>query len=73
MAGLLTGGDVCRQLVGKELGQTLFFPASMLRADGDVFLDDMTPRELSETLGVPVCPVRNDGDALAASLLGIED
>ena len=71
VAGLLTGGDVVEQLKGQELGDELLFPAVMLRADGDVFLDDMTPAELSERLGVPVCPSENDGAKLIAALLGI--
>ena len=71
VAGLLTGGDVVEQLKGRELGDELLFPAVMLRADGDVFLDDMTPAELSERLGVPVCPSENDGAKLIAALLGV--
>ena len=71
VAGLLTGTDVVEQLSGKDLGDELLFPAVMLRADGDVFLDDMTPAELSERLGVPVCPSENDGAKLIAALLGI--
>ena len=70
VAGLLTGKDVSQQLMGKDLGDELLFPAVMLRADGDVFLDDMTPGELSETLGVPVCAVPSDGYALARAMVG---
>ena len=61
VAGLLTGKDVSEQLKGKDLGEELLFPSVMLRADGDVFLDDMTPQELSERLGVPVRPSKSDG------------
>ena len=71
VAGLLTGTDVVEQLKDRELGDELLFPAVMLRADGDVFLDDMTPAELSECLGVPVCPSENDGAKLIAALLGV--
>ena len=71
VAGLLTGGDVIEQLMDKDLGDELLFPAVMLRADGDVFLDDMTPDELSARLGVPVRPSENDGAKLIAALLGI--
>ncbi len=71
VAGLLTGTDVVEQLKGRELGDELLFPAVMLRSDGDVFLDDMTPAELSERLGVPVCPSENDGAKLIAALLGV--
>ena len=74
VAGLLTGKDVSEQLAGLELGDELLFPAVMLRADGDVFLDDMTPAELSEKLGgIPVTPSRSDGAAFVRALLGIPD
>ena len=71
VAGLITGGDVVKQLMGKELGDELLFPSVMLRADGDVFLDDMTPAELSEHLGVPVCATESDGAKFISALLGI--
>ncbi len=71
VAGLLTGKDVCEQLIGKDLGDELLFPAVMLKADEDVFLDDMTPRELSRRLGVPVKPSKNDGYELVKAFLGI--
>ncbi len=72
VAGLLTGKDVCEQLLGKDLGDELLFPAVMLRADGDVFLDDMTPAELSERLGgIPARPSPSDGSELLKLLLGV--
>ena len=72
VAGLLTGKDVCEQLLGKDLGDELLFPAVMLRADGDVFLDDMTPAELSERLGgISVRPSPSDGSELLKLLLGV--
>lgn len=61
VAGLLSGGDLVAGLSGKQLGDTLILTRSMLRAEGDLFLDDMTPRELSETLGVKVVFAENDG------------
>ncbi len=70
VAGLLTGGDVAEQLKGQVLGEELFFSASMLRADSDVFLDDVTVSELSCRLGVTARPVKNDGEALLSALLG---
>ena len=51
-----------------------FFPAVMLRADGDVFLDDMTPAKLSQKLGgIPVCACPSDGAEVLKALLGISD
>ena len=73
VAGLLTGQDVASQLDGKALGDELLFPAVMLRAEGDVFLDDMTPAELSAGIGVPVRATKSDGAELISALLGIQD
>ena len=72
VAGLLTGKDVSEQLADKALGDELLFPSVMLRADGDVFLDDMTPSELSSRLGgVRVRPSVSDGAELLKALLGV--
>jgi len=73
VAGLLTGQDVAAQLADAELGDELLFPAVMLRADGDVFLDDMTPARLSELLGgIPVRATENDGALFLRALLGVD-
>ena len=72
VAGLLTGKDVSEQLSNKDLGDELLFPAVMLRADEDIFLDDMTPAQLSDLLGVPVRASKSDGFELVKALLGIE-
>ena len=71
VAGLLTGGDMADQLKDKELGDLLLFPENSLRADGDVFLDDMSPEELSEKLGVPARAGHNDGAALIRDILDV--
>ena len=74
VAGLLTGKDVSEQLLDKDLGDELLFPAVMLRADGDVFLDDMTPAELSQKLGgIPVRASTSDGTELLKALLGLSN
>ena len=71
VAGLLTGKDISEALEGKSLGDELLFPAVCLRAEGDVFLDDMTPKELSERIGVPCRAVENEGGDLIRACLGI--
>ena len=73
VAGLLTGRDVLEQLRDKPLGDELLFPTVMLKADEEIFLDDMTPDELSEALGVPLRPCKSDGAELISALLGISD
>ncbi len=72
VAGLLTGKDVCEQLTGEVLGDALLIPATMLRAEGDLFLCGMTPEELSRKLNVPIRAVKSDGADLLAALLGCE-
>lgn len=71
VAGLLTGQDVVAQLRDQPLGDELLFPETMLRADGAVFLDDMTPDQLSAALGVPVRACPGDGDIFIRTVLGI--
>ena len=72
VAGLLTGKDMQEQLIGKPLGDELLIPDTSLRADGDLFLDGMTPSMLSDALGVRVTPSPSEGEALIKLLLGIE-
>ncbi len=69
VAGLLSGRDLISALERKELGDTLLLTRSMLRAEGDVFLDDMTPAELSEKLGVKVAFVENTGKDFVDKIL----
>jgi len=73
VAGLITGQDLVKQLKGKDLGECLFLPSVMLRADGEVFLDDMTPAQLEEELGVPVEFIDNDGAQFIEKLLGMNE
>lgn len=71
VSGLLTGIDMSEQLMGKELGDELLIPANTLKADEDIFLDDMTPTELSDKLCVPVRPSSDEGAEFIRTLLGI--
>lgn len=70
VAGLITGVDLYRQLRGKQLGETLYLTRSMLRSEGDMFLDSMTPEELSGLLGVRIKFIANDGFEFVNVLLG---
>ena len=72
VAGLLTGSDLVSALSGLELGDALCFPASMLRAQGDLFLDDKDPAWLEAQLGVPAVAVPNDGAGFIRALIGEE-
>jgi len=70
VAGLVSGGDIIAQLAGKDLGEQLLIPRTMLRHDGDKFLDDVTLEQVEEALGVPVVPVEIDGADFVGALVG---
>lgn len=72
VSGLLTGKDMSEQILGMPLGDALFIPHNTLKADEDIFLDDMTPDELQEKLGVTVLSAPEDGAELISALLDIE-
>ena len=72
VSGLLTGKDLSKQLYGKDLGEELLIPSSALRAEGDVFLDDMTPEQLSEKLGVPVTPTDSEASCFISNVIGLK-
>lgn len=61
VSGLLTGGDLIKQLKGKDLGKVLVITKSMLRHDEDVFLDNLTVGDVEKALGVKIEAVENDG------------
>ncbi len=61
VSGLLTGQDIERQLKGRELGDELLLPCNVLKADEDIFLDDMSLSSLSESLQVPVNIIQSEG------------
>jgi len=73
VAGLVTGGDIIRQLDGRDIkGKRLLIPQVMLRHGGDMFLDDVTPEQVEQALGVTLTAVPNDGYELLDALLGNE-
>lgn len=57
VAGLITGGDLIRQLAGQLRTQALLIPRNMLREGEDVFLDGVTLSEVERALQVRVLPV----------------
>ena len=71
VTGLITGGDLIRQLQGKELGERLLISQNMLRRAELDFLDDVTIEEASAALGVPIYPVESDGFALCDAMFGL--
>jgi putative radical SAM enzyme (TIGR03279 family) len=69
VAGLLTGGDIQRQLASlSDLGEAVLVPAVAVRDGDGVFLDDVTPADLARDLGVPVQVVESEPRALLRAL-----
>ncbi len=68
VAGLITATDIYNQLKDKNLGDTLLIPSSMLRAEGDMFLDSITVEELSDKLKVKITVTNTDGYSLIDSI-----
>lgn len=61
VAGLIVGNDLMNQLKVRELGDQIIIPRAMMKADEEVFLDNVTVEALSETLNRPVRIVEVDG------------
>ena len=70
VAGLVTATDIYDQLKNQNLGDTLLIPSSMLRAEGDMFLDSVTVAELSQNLNVNIKPIDCNGFYLVNEILG---
>lgn len=70
VSGLITGQDLIAQLKDKDLGDNLLLSCSMLRAQEEVFLDDITLSELESTLQVKTRIVQSDGRDFVFAILG---
>jgi NifB/MoaA-like Fe-S oxidoreductase len=69
-AGLICGNDLIKQLSGRDLGDALLIPASMLRHERDLFLDGISLADAQKVLHTPICLVENDGFALLEAMKG---
>jgi len=69
VSGLLTGGDIQKQLKGKELGSRLLLPQNVLRSGENYFLDDLTMEDLEKSLQVPINIVKSSGYDFVHSVL----
>lgn len=69
VSGLVTGGDIIEQLREEELGEYILIPASMLRHDDIVFLDNKTVLDIERELNVKIEVVQNDGYDFLKKLL----
>ena len=68
VTGLVTGGDIKKQLTGR-CGEILLLPSSMLRREGDCFLDDVTVEDLARDLHTKIEVTGGGGAELLQALL----
>ncbi|MGI6669532.1 MAG: DUF512 domain-containing protein [Acetivibrionales bacterium] len=71
VTGLLTGGDLYRQLKGVELGSELLLSRSMLKSGEELFLDDVDVNGLCSRIKTKIVIVENEGGDLAEKILGM--
>lgn len=69
VSGLVTGGDLIAQLKGKNIGERLIIPSSMLRFENDLFLDDVSTDDVERELKVELVPVNNNGAELVNAII----
>lgn len=67
VAGLLTATDIIEQLQGKNF-EYLMLPSSILRAEGDLTLDDQTIKDIEKALSCEVILNENDGKSFLDAL-----
>lgn len=69
VTGLLTGGDIVKQLNDKNLGERLVLSNSMLKDDENIFLDDMHLNEVEKNLKIKTTITSWDGSDFVDKIL----
>ena len=72
VTGLITGQDLVKQLQSIHT-DCILICANMLRAEGDLFLDDMSLSDAEQALPAPLHVIPNSGRAFYRALYGIYD
>ncbi len=61
VSGLVTGGDLMKQLKHQKLGDRLLLPINMFRSNEEVFLDDFTRADVENALDIDIIKVATSG------------
>ncbi len=69
VSGLITGGDIIKQLKGKELGDRILLPYNIVRSGEEVFLDDVTLSEVANELNTPCYVINNTGSDFIKAII----
>lgn len=70
VAGLLTGKDIIKQLKNLIKEDYIVIPSNMLKADEDIFLDDISLSDLEKELNVKAIKVKYTGEDLLEKIKG---
>ena len=70
VSGLITGGDIAFTLEGKGEWDEIIIPPNCLRAEGDMFLDNMTIPELENKTGTKIRQNGTSGEDLLNAMKG---
>jgi putative radical SAM enzyme (TIGR03279 family) len=71
VSGLVTGQDIYKQLKDRSYDR-IYIPDNMLKADEEIFLDDITIVELEKKLNTDIVPLDLKGSSLFNAMLGKE-
>lgn len=71
VSGLVVGSDIVNQFKGSIEYDEVLLPESMLRNEGDLFLDDMSLEELEAKIGLKISVIENDGGDFFYRLSGL--
>ena len=69
VSGLLTGRDIIEQLKGKDLGEYLILPDSLLRNGETVLLDDIYISDIERELGIKIKIALNSAESLVNMIM----
>ncbi len=73
VSGLLTGGDIIKQLKGRELGEYIVLPDSLLRNGETVLLDDIYVSDIERELNTKVKIALNSARSLVSNIMNTEE
>lgn len=70
VTGLITGQDLVNQLQDVDADQ-IVITSSMLRSEGDLFLDNMTVESVQQALPAPLTVIDSSGNAFYRAICGL--
>ena len=72
VSGLITGGDLIKQLSNRNVPEIVMITENMLRRGETVFLDNVTVSDVEEKLKTKIVPCGDSGAEFVNKLLGVD-